>query len=128
MLIRNAFGVLDSQIVSGQTLVTPDYLAAEKFDIEGGPQLLAASEADCPPSAGRESGPASGARVFGPGPEGGRTAGPDRGGGPAAQASVPCGAIQFGPGRYRAHAVPIDQLVNSLSNQSVLTGIDRAVS
>src|SRR5262245_27561041 len=41
MLLRNAFGVLDSQILSGQTLVTPDYLAAEKFDIEGtyaGPQ------------------------------------------------------------------------------------------
>src|SRR5262245_47746219 len=31
MLIRNAFGVLDSQIVSSQQLVTPDYLAAEKF-------------------------------------------------------------------------------------------------
>src|SRR5262245_16617691 len=175
MLLRNAFGVLDSQVVSGQTLVTPDYLAAEKFDIEGtyagpqasrdelngmvramladrfklvvhretremqvfvltmarpdrrlGPQLRAASDADCPPPAGRESAPPA-PRGGGPGPEGGRAAGPGQGGGPAAQASVPCGAIQFGPGRYRAHAVPIDQLVNSLSNQSVLTGIDRAV-
>jgi len=34
--------------------------------------------------------------------------------------------MTFGPGRYTAHAVVIDQLVNSLANQTVLTGIDRA--
>jgi uncharacterized protein (TIGR03435 family) len=176
MLIRNAFGVLDSQIVSGLKLVTPDYLAAQKFDIEGtysgeqasrdelngmvramladrfklvvhretremqvfaltmarpdrqlGPQLRLASDADCPPPAGRESGPPPAPRAGGPGPESGRAAGPEQGRGPAAQAAVPCGALQFSPGRYRAHGVPLDQLVNSLSNQSVLTGIDRAV-
>ena len=53
--------------------------------------------ADCPPPAGREPGAAP--RVGGPGPEGGRAAGAEQGGGPAAQAEVPCGALQFSPGR-----------------------------
>jgi len=33
MLIRNAYGLLDSQIVSGPALATADYMSAEKFDI-----------------------------------------------------------------------------------------------
>lgn len=33
MLIRNAYGVLDSQIVSGPKLATAEYFSAEKFDI-----------------------------------------------------------------------------------------------
>jgi uncharacterized protein (TIGR03435 family) len=33
MLIRNAYGVLDSQIVSGPQVATADYMAAEKFDV-----------------------------------------------------------------------------------------------
>jgi uncharacterized protein (TIGR03435 family) len=33
MLIRNAYGLLDSQIVSGPALATAEYMNAEKFDI-----------------------------------------------------------------------------------------------
>ena len=33
MLIRGAYGVLDSQLVSGPALATADYMSAEKFDI-----------------------------------------------------------------------------------------------
>ena len=34
MLIRNAYGLLESQIVSGPKLATAEYMTAEKFDIE----------------------------------------------------------------------------------------------
>src|SRR5215212_9397256 len=34
MLIRNAYGLLESQIVSGPRLATAEYMTAEKFDVE----------------------------------------------------------------------------------------------
>ncbi|HTM04613.1 MAG TPA: M56 family metallopeptidase [Vicinamibacterales bacterium] len=43
------------------------------------------------------------------------------------QAGPGCGALQFGPGQFIAHAVGIDMLVNALVNRGPITGIDRAV-
>ena len=167
MLIRNAYRVLDTQIVSGAKLATADYMSAEKFDIVAtfageatpeqrsamlrnmlidrfklvarrevrempvfalvkarrdgslGPQLRPAVDPECSSPAAQQEREASRSGVPAVPPAGAAGRGAARG--------PNCGGLQFGPGRYIARSVAINQLVTSLANQAPITGIDRVI-
>jgi bla regulator protein blaR1 len=165
MLIRGAYGLLDSQILSGPKLATAEYFTAEKFDINAtytgeatrderaammrnlladrfkvvahtemrempvyvlsqgrpdgslGPQLKPAADPTCSSPAAQQQREAARA--------GGTGAGmPGRGGRGGPQA---CGTLQFGPGTFIGKSAGFTMLVDSLSNRTPITGIDRPV-
>ncbi len=154
MLIRNAYDMLDLQIVGGPPLATGDYARADKFDVvatfSGEPDvaerraMMQAMLADrfkvvVHPERrempvyvllrARSDGSLAEGMTLNTDPEcaaaaRARGAAPP----PAGQSAGPrCGALQFGPGQFIGHAVGVDMLVNSLANRPVLTGIDRPV-
>jgi uncharacterized protein (TIGR03435 family) len=152
ILIRDAYGMLDRQIVDGPPLATAEYARADKFDIvatfSGEPtaadrrammQAMLADRFKVVVHTERREMPVYAlmrARSDGSLADG-MTLNTDpacaaaeraRGAAPPPQGDGPrCGALQFAPGHFIARAVGVDMLVNSLANRPVLTGIDRPV-
>jgi uncharacterized protein (TIGR03435 family) len=150
MLIRNAYGLLESQIVSGPQLATAQYMTAEKFDVEATfagdatPEeravmmrnLLAdrfkvvthREMRDMPVYILSKSRPDG---RIGPQLTVTNPADCDPATAPRAPAAdigpQRCGSLQFGPGTFSGKGARIQMLAESLSNRTPLTGIDRYI-
>jgi uncharacterized protein (TIGR03435 family) len=85
-------------------------LVVQRNDGRLGPGLKRLSDDECPPPGTRRGGPPAAPPPFDP------------------NAPAGCGQMTFGPGRLRAHGVPIDMLARSLANLPVVTSFNRPVT
>jgi uncharacterized protein (TIGR03435 family) len=87
-------------------------LVVQRSDGRLGPELKRIPDDECPPPGSpRRGGPAPGPSPSSLDPN-----------------APPCGSTIFGPGRLRAHGVPINMLAQSLANLPAITSFNRPVS